>query len=213
MTTIIVVSIVALVYFVTLSVVAFMVWKRESEMRTDSIKAIEHEINEMAYELAGINLVNQKRERRISRENDECDDRSRMNTDNDLIDLRKVNARAEDTVTVFRPVEGQNRKLRWTEVSEETVHEEVMAEPESPQPALVQGSGPGDSIVEGEEQNDRKTETPTESINLSFIDLESLDSFDDVDLFESTEKVLSDYDTGRSGRKYTAEELESLIKE
>ena len=41
MTTIIIIVVVALVFFVTVCVVTFMVWKRETEIRTDSIRAIE----------------------------------------------------------------------------------------------------------------------------------------------------------------------------
>lgn len=51
MTTIIVIVVVALVFFVTVCVGAFLVWKRETEMRTDSIKAIEHNLEEMLHEL------------------------------------------------------------------------------------------------------------------------------------------------------------------
>ncbi len=51
MTTIIVIVVVALVFFVTVCVSAFLIWKRETEMRTDSIKAIEHNLEEMIQEL------------------------------------------------------------------------------------------------------------------------------------------------------------------
>jgi len=51
MTTIIVIVVVALVFFVTVCVGAFLVWKRETEMRTDSIRAIEHNLEEMLHEL------------------------------------------------------------------------------------------------------------------------------------------------------------------
>lgn len=53
MTTIIIIVVVALVFFVTICVVTFMVWKREAEMRTDSIKAIENNLEEMLFELSG----------------------------------------------------------------------------------------------------------------------------------------------------------------
>lgn len=53
MTTIIIIVVVALVFFVTICVVTFMVWKREAEMRTDSIKAIENSLGEMLDGLAG----------------------------------------------------------------------------------------------------------------------------------------------------------------
>ena len=52
MTTIIVVVVVALVFFVAVCVMAFMVWKRESEMRTDSIRAIEENLEKLTSELS-----------------------------------------------------------------------------------------------------------------------------------------------------------------
>lgn len=52
MTTIIVVVVVALVFFVAVCVVTFMVWKRESEMRTDSIRAIEQNLERLTYGLS-----------------------------------------------------------------------------------------------------------------------------------------------------------------
>lgn len=55
MTTLIVVAIVGLVFFVTICVAGFMIWKRETEIRTDSIGAIERSIGEVVNELSGIN--------------------------------------------------------------------------------------------------------------------------------------------------------------
>lgn len=57
MTTIIVVVVVALVFFVAVCVVTFMVWKRESEMRTDSIKAIEENLERLTQGLSGDSLT------------------------------------------------------------------------------------------------------------------------------------------------------------
>ena len=52
MTTIIVVVVVALVFFVAVCVVAFMIWKREAEMRTDSIRAIEENLERLTQEMS-----------------------------------------------------------------------------------------------------------------------------------------------------------------
>ncbi len=52
MTTIIVIVVVALVFFVAVCVVSFMILKREAEMRTDSIKAIEENLEKLTQELA-----------------------------------------------------------------------------------------------------------------------------------------------------------------
>ena len=47
MTTIItVIAIVALVFFVAISVAVFMIWKQETQMRTDSLRGIEASLNE-----------------------------------------------------------------------------------------------------------------------------------------------------------------------
>lgn len=51
MTTIIIIVVVALVFFVTVCVVTFMVWKREAEMRTDSIRAIESNLEKLGDKL------------------------------------------------------------------------------------------------------------------------------------------------------------------
>ncbi len=52
MTAIIVVVVVALVFFVAVCVVAFMIWKREAEMRTDSIRAIEENLERLTQEMS-----------------------------------------------------------------------------------------------------------------------------------------------------------------
>lgn len=52
-------------------------------------------------------------------------------------------------------------------------------------------------------------------ISLDFMDFEEFDNItiDDIELFDSTPEIQTVYNTGRSGKTYTAEELESLIKE
>jgi hypothetical protein len=52
MTTIIVIVVVALVFFVAVCIIAFMIWKREAEMRTDSIRAIEENLERLAREMS-----------------------------------------------------------------------------------------------------------------------------------------------------------------
>lgn len=53
MTTIIVVVVVALVFFVSVCVATFMIWKREEEMRTDSLRSIEANLQELGYRMTG----------------------------------------------------------------------------------------------------------------------------------------------------------------
>lgn len=66
------------------------------------------------------------------------------------------------------------------------------------------------------EKGNEPFESPArEEISLDFADLDDFDSlgFEDIELLESMEGIYTEYNTGRSGKKYTAEELESLIKE
>ena len=223
MTTIIVVAIVALVFFVTVCVVAFMVWKREAEMRTDSIRAIERSMNDMAHEIAGLNVDKaQQSPRYYDSAYSDIYDKGTVRTY--AVETKKAGSKSrakkkdpfswtrrnknteiaeDETMTVFKPMEGENRKLKWTEVSEERISK---------------GDEPKD-IPAAEEQQATATaeENPqtSNSINLSFVDLEELElgNLEDIEFFESLSRLNTAYNMGRSGRKYTAEELEELIKE
>ncbi len=57
-------------------------------------------------------------------------------------------------------------------------------------------------------------------ISLNFAELEDFNTlslndlgFEEIELLDSMPDMYTEYNTGRSGKKYTAEELESLIKE
>ena len=234
MTTIIVVAIVALVFFVTVCVVTFMVWKRETEIRTDSIKAIERTMSDMAAELADLNVDRtgyggHDRPRYDAGKVDMYSwPDTRKNTGNEsgnafkkkkkdpfswVRSNKNIEAAEDETVTVFRPMEGESRKLKWTEVTETVNANEK--EPDSNE--LSEEQMPQETeeyIPEPEEVIPEEPKEPvSKSINLSFVDLEDLDNWEDIEFFKSLSGRQTDYNMGRSGRKYTAEELEELIKE
>ncbi len=235
MTTVIVVAIVALVFFVTVSVVTFMTWKRETEMRTDSLKGIENCLNEVLHELAGENAETIGRQRFYGdRMEGFYDSYSRIgNRTKKDTDIRKKKSRkdpfswvrAEDNegLKVFRPDETQTRKVKWTEVPVEepietpraegsdNVLENLAAEPEINDPVA---ETPKEEQIKSEPSND------IPGMEFSFVDLDDIENIDlneidfrEINYFKNAENVPADYNTGRSGRRYTAEELESLIKE
>lgn len=264
MTTLIVVAIVGLVFFVTICVAGFMVWKRETEIRTDSIGAIERSIGEVVNELSGINSeINAETEPSVTSSRqpmpmrdeygriyevpyDEYDRNYRAygQTTRGSESRRTNNSRKEPyewvrsdernvgNVSVFRPERSASRRLRWTEVSDAGGEEPVR---QTTRPASrVSGrfrrrkdaeEAPQniDSVYEYDEGNSPDTadeQKPSDEINLSFVDLDSIDSInlDEFEFFDSeneeeTTEARDDYSTGRSGKKYTAQELESLIKE
>ena len=234
MTTIIVVAIVALVFFVTVCVVTFMVWKRETEIRTDSIKAIERTMSDMAAELADLNVDRIRHDghdrlrydaakanmyswadTRKSAGNESSNTFKKKKKDpfSWVRSNKNIEAAEDETVTVFRPMEGESRKLKWVEVSEAADVEEN--EKEENKPSEEQTAPETEEYVpEPEEVIPEEPKEPvSNSINLSFVDLEDLDNWEDIEFFKSLSGRQTDYNMGRSGRKYTAEELEELIKE
>lgn len=216
MTTIIVVAIVALVFFVTVSVVAFMVWKQETKMKTDSLRGIEHSLNEVLNELTAGGASDPVGRSCFCEDHyDELQDmytyikngaakRVDVRNDKDKNDpFSWVRTEETEDLKVFKPDEPKAHKLKWIEVTAEDVNGEesdvTCDKAEKPEEIILNGSG----------------DQEHEEISLSFIDSDEFDSLDieDLDFFENLEKLPPDYDRGRSGRKYTAEELESLIKE
>lgn len=53
----------------------------------------------------------------------------------------------------------------------------------------------------------------TDEISFDFLEFDNLDSAEDLIMGEESNESAGEYITGKSGRKYTAEELEELIKE
>lgn len=216
MTTIItVVAIVALVFFVAISVAVFMIWKQETQMRTDSLKGIETSLNEVlgefsqrhTYPIRGFDELEQDHfERRGGKRN--------------LLKRRGV--RPEDfddeiDVTVFKPSEISGKRSEASKSTEvpgpaevpkpaEPIEAEVIDEPKEETPIIQ-------DVPEPVPEENKDTDNSSDKVDLSFIDIDDLFDLDEI-LFDGVEHDReADYNTGRSGKKYTAEELETLIKE
>ena len=216
MTTIIVVVVVALVFFVAVCVAAFMVWKRESEMRTDNIRAIEQNLEKLANEISpdlqgsdGVFGNHQAKGQSISYSESSISEIKPMRPG------RKRNydpfgwVRDDDSINCeedFPEPEPDDYEVRSPEFKQESPEfeqEQQEAEPEPPETEPEQ--------IEPEPDIERQ------------IDSISLDFIDDLDYQESEENEENEgivlhrqqmgYDTGRSGKRYTASELETLIRE
>ena len=253
MTTIIIIVVVALVFFVTVCVVTFMVWKREAEMRTDSIREIKDNLQRLEDRLT----VETQPEEPTPLQDDLHDE------------VCRPVLRAADPA-----VEGRSRRSRsrsrdpfsWVrseQEREETSQTEAQQPEEWPQPEPLQQTAemsimpdvsetPSQIIPEPEfSLQERKQETAAEDVaepgdwddamdfdidlpdgnaaaEMAADDIASMEiELPDLYLFtglgtldvNTEETVPADppknfgRDTGRSGKKYTAEELEALIKE
>ncbi len=202
MTTIIVVAIVALVFFVTISVVAFMTWKQETERRTDSLKGIEDSLNDVLLELYGKNNVKHSIQDDFY---DEFEDNSHPTYKYGGTKVKKDKGRTnktkrdpfkwmrtekdDDDVIVFKPNKKHVNKLRWTEVTED------------------------DFSTEAQNEDFNSINTECVSNAEENFDMAELGFLEDVEFFRTLEEKHTEHNVGRSGKKYTAEELEELIKE
>lgn len=251
MTTIIIIVVVALVFFVTVCVVTFMVWKREAEMRTDSIREIKDNL--------------QRLEDRLTVET-QPEEPTPLQDDLHEEVCRPV-LRAADPAVAGRSRRSRSRDpfswVRSEQEREETSQTEAQQPEEWPQPEPLQQTAemsimpdvsetPPQIIPEPEfSLQERKQEPAAEDVaepgdwddamdfdidlpdgnaaaEMAADDIASMEiELPDLDLFtglgtldvNTEETVPADppknfgRDTGRSGKKYTAEELEALIKE
>ena len=251
MTTIQIAVVVALVFFVTVCVVTFMVWKREAEMRTDSIREIKDNLQRLEDRLT----VETQPEEPTPLQDDLYDE------------VCKPVLRAADPAVAGRSRRSRSRDpfswIRSEQEREETSQTEAQQPEEWPQPEPLQQTAemsimpdvsetPPQIIPEPEfSLQERKQETAAEDVaepgdwddamdfdidlpdgnaaaEMAADDIASMEiELPDLDLFtglgtldvNTEETVPADppknfgRDTGRSGKKYTAEELEALIKE
>lgn len=245
MTTIIVVAIVALVFFVAICVAAFMIWKQETQMRTDSLKGIEGSLNDVLYELSDRrpnarryteSVVPEYQEhterRRVFQHRTKAEDRrhaENIDTGSNYDPFKWSNKEKDIDVKVFRPSdihikreepEGKaETKPSIVDVIEVVDGTKPVSKIEDSMPAEIEETK---QTAEPEITETVKSETFEENleegieedleIDLSLIDIDDLFDIDEI-LFEEKDLNEECYSTGRSGRKYTAEELESLIKE
>lgn len=253
MTTIIIIVVVALVFFVTVCVVTFMVWKREAEMRTDSIREIKDNLQRLEDRLT----VETQPEEPTPLQDEVCrpvlraadpavEGRSRRSRSRDPFSwVRSEQEREETSQTEAQQPEEwpQPEPLQQTaemsimpDVSE--TPPQIIPEPEfslqerKQEPAAEDVAEPGDwddamdfdiDLPDGNAAAEMAADDITSADDIASMEIE----LPDLDLFtglgtldvNTEETVPADppknfgRDTGRSGKKYTAEELEALIKE
>lgn len=237
MSTITIIVVVALVFLAALCVIALMIWKRETEMRTDSLKSIEQNLDRVLRELSDRNQMQRRR-----------------NRPDQIEEIGGGNIRQTDDEDPFAWVKKQEAegKKSGTDDGKEKPKEDVPAEPSESEPADAGGSDDGETdapdIPEKEEIskqlaleesfreiesliNELADDITEYEIDLDLIAAEEMESeetnadegsYEDADQYldirsaeieEQPVRAHMGYDIGRSGRKYTAEELEMLIKE
>ncbi len=250
MTTIIIIVVVALVFFVTVCVVTFMVWKRETEMRTDSIRAIENNLERLGDKL--VSEAEQQSERPVPLQDDLQEECVQMpETSERVIANRSRRMKSRDPFGWVRSGPEQEKASQKDMVRQ--TDEWLRAEPSQQMEPLQQAAQPPDvpDIPEDESQimpeeeiaaefaADTEENPPDENIapepaeeydiaEPAADDIASMEiELPDIDMFaglgtldvktEGAEPADSPrqfgHDIGRSGKKYTAEELEMLIKE
>ncbi len=261
MTTIIIIVVVALVFFVTVCVVTFMVWKREAEMRTDSIRAIEDNLQRLGDKLTVETQMEEQTPLQDDLHEEGCRpvlraadpavegrsrrSRSRSRSRDPFSWVRSEQEREETSQTEAQQPEEwpQPEPLQQTaemsimpDVSE--TPPQIIPEPEfylqerKQEPAAEDVAEPGDwddamdfdiDLPDGNAAAEMAADDITSADDIASMEIE----LPDLDLFtglgtldvNTEETVPADppknfgRDTGRSGKKYTAEELEALIKE
>ena len=155
-TTKVIVIAAAAIVFAVLVIVLVNMWKRETERRTASIKAIEKRLNDVVSQLVDSNRL-------ISE------------TNNGSIDKR-----LDSLLEILQQMKSDDRDIASEDFSELEAYD---------------------------------TEMPEDEISFDFLDSYDFDDMDDDSFEEDYGGLPNEYITGRSGKKYTAEELESLIKE
>lgn len=168
MTTIIIIVVVALVFFAAVSLSVFIVWKRETEMRTNSIRFIEDNLIEIRKELANTGVLYgqnayEKHERSERESGRQCADG------------------AENAEDSKGKEEKRNNQIHDTESY--NIYNEQFAD----------DVGSDNKGVCAE-------------INLDFAG-----AYDDYEWGKENEPPVPN--VGKSGKKYTISELETLIKE
>lgn len=225
MTTIIVVAIVALVFFVAISVAAFMTWRQETRMRTDSLRGIEISLNEVldgfsqrapvTYHAAddiGHGVFSGRKDKRAGLKRSKRK-RAEFDEEGDEYDpFSWANKEPGIDVTVFRPSDLSTKSKASKKRTEEPKDKQPSVQ-ELPEENIRIQAEPVEEKLNEDNSKDNKKGNTKSNADLSFIDIDDLFDLDEI-LFENVEHDRTeDYNTGRSGRKYTAEELESLIKE
>lgn len=265
MTTIIVVVVVALVFFVTVCVVTFMVWKREAEMRTDSIRAIENNLERLGDKLS-VDVKPQSGATSSWREapHEDVDPQISDSMDH-VVAGRSQRTRGIDPFSWIRtdsmqqvgpteelPEEGAlqleiSRHEDETSKRDKTEQEplqhaaetsdiaqtedaiEIIAQTEDTGEVITETRDAGEVITEAapkaEEPAEREdaiatdeTDSDKSSMEIELPDIDLFAGLGTLDIGAENEDTTEHpnkfgKDVGRSGRKYTAAELDMLIKE
>lgn len=235
-TTIIVVAIVALVFFVAISVVAFMTWRQETQMRTDSLKGIELSLNEVLGELSERRpaspphgntdeIYQESFERRGGRKKG-IKKHGGKRTTKDYDPFGWADREPGIDVTVFRPSDiavkpsehrDEPSESAETEATEGSIkpeqHEQVKKEPKQEQSITEEAAGSEINRQQVHIDENNEADKSSGKADLGFIDIDDLFDLEEIIFEDIGHDRSADYNTGRSGRKYTAEELEALIKE
>lgn len=194
MTMIRIALIAAAVFFIVICIVAVIVVKKESRRRTDSLKAIEKSISKISQELA----------RELRERNDIAMD---LNEDvHYMVEASAARLREEAMATVQPAVRPADEV--------DTVIEETNAAAEKVATEIHDSSGFDEIELNIADSTDNEEEK--EEISFDFLGLDDLDDLDGMDELLFNERNVGpaeEYITGRSGRRYTAEELEELIRE
>lgn len=249
MTAIIIVVVVALVFFVSICVITFMVWKHETEMRTDSLKAIEKRLEALGGSLAeegpitdhkmtdeirrDISMITQEEEPRHMFKQRGADPFGWMRSSQENSVVKPVEVEdppvstkkePEPELEIVAATVQDNSEEHNVQVSEmksdkikdrERIYAEIdldfaeirdlvseMKKIEEDQMTEVVD----ESVDESTEQTEKIPEERQEEIQLPDFDQSSNEFYEE-------KKSPMQYDVGRSGKKYTATELETLIKE
>lgn len=248
MTTIIVIVVVALVFFVTVCVVTFMVWKREAEMRTDSIRAIENNLERLGDRLTAEMPPEEYETLQEGLHKESCRPAAEPVSPAEPAAVRERprRSRSADPFGWVRSEQGSQENAqpesRAAEVQQAEPYPAEAWQQQEPlqQPAGLQIGQETPGTAEASESRGTSgmpegtvpemaqppevsgvPETPDENESFMEIELPDLDLFSglgtlDVDTEGETPAQPSKQfgrDVGRSGKKYTAEELEMLIKE
>ena len=178
------------VFFIVICIVAVIVVKKESKRRTESLKAIEKSINKISQELVG-----ELRER-----NDIA-----MDLNEDVHYMAEVSA-ARVKEEAAAPTQAVD------DVSD--IIEEPGANAGVAAANIYDSGGEFDEIdLSGIGSIEDTAADDKEEISFDFLGFDDLDGMDEVLFDDKSVEPAEEYITGRSGRRYTAEELEELIKE
>ena len=255
MTTIIIIVVVALVFFVTVCVVTFMVWKREAEMRTDSIRAIEDNLQRLEDRLTVETQPEEQTPLQEDLQEEVCRpvlraaepavagrsrrSRSRSRSRDPFSWVRSEQETGETSQTEAQQPEEWSQPEPLQQTSEMSIMPDVSETPPQiiPEPEFSFQERKQETVAEDvaepgdwDDAMDFDIDLPdgNAAAEMAADDIASMEiELPDLDLFtglgtldvDTEEAIPADppknfgRDTGRSGKKYTAEELEALIKE